>query len=402
MRNVDWRIIFRWTWCAATLLWWCATGLHAQDGYVKVDFYSTQLTLPRVVGMEVDMPERLSSDFVLRTYTHFEACEYEPFLKKIGDYRRGMGLTDWHFFEIVARTASAMFPKASPNFHVLFEWFVLRKSGIDARVFFSDAKAWLHAPAPDIEFGFYLIEQDGKRFANLSAWRAREKMDHVTALTPPPPPDGASMDMVMQVRQLPHMRTQETVERLIEFTHQDEKIQIRVRLNSDYLEMMDDYPYYNQAHYFLVGLSPEAEASLLPALEELMQGKSIEEKVSLLLSFTRTAFYYLDDHHRYGKEKPMTPEQTLYHSYSDCEDRSALFFCLVRKLIQVPAIVLDFQTHVGVALELPGAHGEQIQYAGRTFTYCEPTGPQDVLQIGEMWPEVKGQKARVIADYIPK
>lgn len=385
------------------MIFLCGTlRLSAQGNYVQITFYSANLTLPTVPGMPLHIPAQLSSDFVQRAYTHFEACEYEPFLKKIGDYRRGMGLSDWHFYEIVARTAEKMFPQEPENFHVLFEWFVLRKSGIDARIFFSDTKAWLHAPAPDIEFGFYVIEQDGRRFMNLSAWRAHEKMDKVTAVTPPPPPDGASMEMVMQIRQLPHLASRETIERQIVFTHRDEELQVRVRLNRDYLAMMDDYPYYNQSHYFQVGLSPEAEASLLPELERLTQGMGMEDKISLLLSFTRTAFFYVDDHHRYGKEKPMTPEQTLYHSYSDCEDRSALFFYLARKMLRVPAIVLDFQTHVGVALELPDAQGEQIQYAGRTFTYCEPTGPQDVLQIGEMWPAVKGQKFRVITEYLPK
>lgn len=388
--------------CAIGFLCWSVLRLHAQDGYVQVPFFSSSLTLPIVPGMPLTIPPKLSTHFVQRAYQHFEACEYAPFLKKIGDYRRGMGLSDWHFYEVVARTSTQMYPDEPPSFAVLFQWFVLRKSGIDARIFFSDTKAWLHAPAPDIEFGFYVIEQDGKRLVNLSAWRDREKMEQVSAILPPVPPDGAVMDMTMQLRQLPHLSSPQTIDRMIEFTHQGKTLQVHVQLNRDYLTMMDEYPYYNQSHYFQVGLSQEAEASLLPELNRLMAGMATAEKVRLLLSFTRTAFFYLDDHHRYGKEKPMTPEQTLYHSYSDCEDRSALFFYLVRKLVGVPAIVLDFETHVGVALELPLSQGEKIQYAGRNFIYCEPTGPQDLLEIGEMWPAVKGQKSRVISEYLPR
>jgi hypothetical protein len=397
---MNWLLKIRMFWCVLALLDWGDGYVHAQS-YIQVPFYSATLTLPVVPGMPLPIPAQLSTAFVQRAYTHFEACEYEPFLKKIGDYRRGMGLSDWHFYEIVARTSTLMFPSEPANFAVLFQWFVLRKSGIDARVFFSDAKIWLHAPAPDVEFGFYIIEQDGKRLVNLSAWRDHEKMEQVNAILPPVQPDGAVMDMAMQIKQLPHLVNNQTIERLIEFTHLGETLRVQVRLNRDYLAMMDDYPYYSQAHYFQVGLSYEAESSLLPALEALMDGMNTMERISLLLSFTRTSFFYLDDHHRYGKEKPMTPEQTLYHSYSDCEDRSALFFYLVRKLIHVPAIVLDFQTHVGVALALPDAAGEYIDYAGRKFIYCEPTGPQDILKIGEMWPAVKGQKSRVISEYIP-
>lgn len=376
-------------------------GLKAQTPSIEVPFYSAKLTLPSMPDMPLPMPEKLSEAFVNRAYAHFEACEYQPFLKKVGDYRRGMNLSDWHFYQIVVQSAAMLYPKQPRNFQVLVQWFVLRKSGIDARLFFSESTAWIHAPAPDIEFGFYTINQGDKRFVNLSAWQEGTPMSEYAVFTPAPPEDGAVMDFSMRIPQFPHMVTSETIERLIEFTHRGETLQVRVFLNRDYLRMMDDYPYYNQTHYFEQNLSAEAEASLFPALRKYMEGRDQRAQVEFLLSFTRTAFFYLDDHRRYGKEKPMGPEQTLYHSYSDCEDRSALFFYFARKLLKVPAIVLDFETHVGVALELPDKEGEYFLHKGRRFVYCEPTGPQDRLKIGEMWPDVRGQKARIISEYLP-
>jgi hypothetical protein len=284
----------------------------------------------------------------------------------------------------------------------LFQWFILRKSGIDARLFFTDRQIFLHAPSDDIEFGFYTIQQGNQRFVNLTARRDSLRLDTVTAYLPEAPPDGASMQFSMRMERFPHMLTPQSIERLLEFKHRDSLYQIWVYLNRDYLQMMEDYPYYNQQHYFEIGLSEQAEGSLLPALRQLLQGKDQRQQIEMALSFTRTAFFYLDDHRRYGSEKPMTPEQTLYHSYSDCEDRSALFFYLCRELFQLPAIVLDFQTHVGVAVALPDAQGQTFEHKGRKFVYCEPTGPQDVLQIGEMWPKVMGQKARVISEYLPR
>lgn len=97
----------------------------------------------------------------------------------------------------------------------------------------------------------------------------------------------------------------------------------------------------------------------------------------------------------------MSPEQTLYYSYSDCEDRSALFFYLVRTVLELPSIVLDFEEHVGVAVELEDVEGDYFEYKGRRFIYCEATGPSDNLKIGEMWEKVRNQKARIITDYIP-
>ncbi len=391
-----------------TLLWlllamMCAVPVFGKDGaYVEVKFFSDKLTLPAMPEMYMPIPTPYRDQGFREVYAHFESTEYYPLLKKAGDYRRGMNLGDWHYYDVLAKYSEQVFAEAGRNFQVLFQWFMLRKSGIDARLFFTATDIYLNARSKDIEFGFYLIEQDGRKYANLTARREGLKLENLNANMPSIRMDSASMPFTMKLEQLPRMSVTDTIERLIEFVHKGVKHQLRVNLNKGWLDLMDSYPYYNQRNYFELGMSREAENSLLPALTELMAYKTDVEKVQLLLSFTRTAFFYKDDNWRYGKEKPMTPEETLYHSYSDCEDRSALFYYLCRKLIHLPAIVLDFETHVGVAVVLEGVDGDFYKYQNRRFVYCEPTGPQDILKPGEMWDKVREQHARILVEYIPE
>lgn len=374
-------------------------SLHVQ--YLTVRFYTTELVLPLVPDLDFELPSPLSEATLRMAYAHFEQSEYHPLLKKVGDYRRGMNLSDWHYYGIVADYSEQCFPEQH-NLQVLFQWFVLRKSGIDARLVLTPATVYLHVWSEDIEFGFYILEQGGHKYANLTARRNALKLDQLTASMPTFLPDSAHMPFAMKMQQLPRLTTTDTVERLLEFTHKGERHQVWVLLNRVWLQVMDDYPFYNQRSYFEQGMSREAENSLFPALHKLMAGKTDLEKVQLLLSFTRTAFLYHDDADHYGREKPMTPEETLYHSYSDCEDRSALFFYLCRKLLGLPVIVLDFDTHVGCAVELEGVTGDFYTYRNHHFVYCEPTGPQDALLPGEMWEQVRSQKARILVEYIPE
>ena len=58
--------------------------------------------------------------------------------------------------------------------------------------------------------------------------------------------------------------------------------------------------------------------------------------------------------------------------------------------------MIDFESHVGVAVALPDAKGDYFTYEGTRYFYCEATGPDDELGIGEMWPEVRRQRARVL------
>ncbi|HEX2901123.1 MAG TPA: hypothetical protein VHS96_15500 [Bacteroidia bacterium] len=378
------------------------THSHEPTPLVTVKFYSAVLTLPEIPGISTEMPKELNEAAFRKVYSHFEASEYHPFLKKVGDYRRGMSLSDWHYYGILADYSEQEFVTEGQNFQVLFQWFMLRKSGIDARLFHTATTVYLNVLSEDIEFGFYIMEQGGRKYANLTARRKGLKLDNVTASMPAILPDAAEMPFVMRMAQMPRLAVSDTVERLIEFVHKDQPYKIMVHLNKSWLQVMDDYPYYNQKSYFEVGMSREAENTLLPALRKLIESKTDLEKVQLLLSFTRTAFFYKEDAGGYGKEKPMTPEETLYHSYSDCEDRSALFFYLCRKLVGLPQIVLDFDTHVGCAVVLEGVQGDFYKYKDRRFVYCEPTGPQDLLKPGEMWEKVKAQNARILVEYIPE
>lgn len=207
--------------------------------------------------------------------------------------------------------------------------------------------------------------------------------------------------MTLQIKALPNLPGSMVVERVLKFSHDGQVHKLNVKLNQDHLQMMDEYPYYNQTQFFHLEMSQEAQESLLPKLEEMLRGRNRVEKVEFIMSFVRTAFLYKDDRSRFGHEKPMSPEQTLYYSYSDCEDRSALFFYLCRKLLNIPAIVLDFEEHVGVALELPEVQGEFFRFEDRRFVYCEATGPDDKLKIGEMWDYIRQQKARILTQYIP-
>jgi hypothetical protein len=278
---------------------------------------------------------------------------------------------------------------------------MLRKSGIDVRLFFTDKEVFLNALSEDIEFGFYLIDLGGKKYANLTAKRDNLQLGNLTAYMPTFLPDSASMPLSMKLSYQSRLTEGKLIERLLEFKHDEKTYILKVNLNAQWLKMVDEYPFYNQKNYFEVGLSKEAEASLLPQMRNWMEGMTELEKVRFLLSFTRTAFFYKEDEGKYGKEKPMTPEQTLYHSYSDCEDRSALFFYLCKQLTGLPQIVLDFDNHVGVAVELAIIEGDYYKYKGRKFFYCEPTGPQDILEPGQMWEKVRNEKARILLEYIP-
>lgn len=121
----------------------------------------------------------------------------------------------------------------------------------------------------------------------------------------------------------------------------------------------------------------------------------LAQTVNLLLCFVQTAFSYQVDDQQFGREKFLFPEETLFYPYSDCEDRSILFAYLVRELLGLEVIGLDYPGHVATAVrfseEVPG---DFVLCQGRKYTVCDPTYINATLGMG--MPQFRGVDPQVI------
>ncbi|PZP38461.1 MAG: hypothetical protein DI598_20740 [Pseudopedobacter saltans] len=97
----------------------------------------------------------------------------------------------------------------------------------------------------------------------------------------------------------------------------------------------------------------------------------------------------------------MTAEQTLLYENSDCEDRAALFFYLVKEIYKLPMIVVVYPQHVTVAVKFDKSFGDTISYDGETYTVCEPTPQARNLALGELLPELKKLSFEIAYAYKP-
>ena len=119
------------------------------------------------------------------------------------------------------------------------------------------------------------------------------------------------------------------------------------------------------------------------------------------MRFPRNAFLYEDDEQIFGKEKRLTPEQTLFSEYSDCDDRAALFFYLVKEIYNLPMIALLYPTHITMAVQFDKAAGKPIIYNGKKYYVCEPTPQGQNLKVGEISTKYKNAKFEVVYAYEP-
>src|SRR5690606_18790133 len=201
----------------------------------------------------------------------------------------------------------------------------------------------------------------------------------------------ATNDFSYKITKLPDFVPANYIEKQIAFNDGHKAYHFNIKLNNDISDLFKNYPGVDFETYFNIPLSKETYQSLIPALKENLKGKSEKDGVDYLMRFTRYAFLYENDEENFGKEKRLSPEQTLLNTYSDCDDRAALFFYLVKEIYNLPMITLLYPTHITMAVQFEHPIGDAILYNGKYYSVCEPTPQAQTLDIGQLSEELKNQ-----------
>jgi len=124
---------------------------------------------------------------------------------------------------------------------------------------------------------------------------------------------------------------------------------IEVPYNYNTVRFLKEYPQMDLVQYFEASVESDTANALLKPLAQIIDGMTQTEAVNLLLRFVPTSFRYQTDQNQFGAENYMFVEETIIYPASDCEDRAILFAWLVRELLGLKVVALDFPGHVATA-----------------------------------------------------
>ena len=126
--------------------------------------------------------------------------------------------------------------------------------------------------------------------------------------------------------------------------------------------------------YSKASLSDLAKESLYPVLRKAIAGKTQAQAANILIDFVQTGFEYATDQQQFGYERPLYPDEALYYPFCDCEDRSILFACLVRELMGLDVVFLDYPEHLATAVHFTeNVNGDYLVLEGNRYIVCDPT-----------------------------
>jgi len=288
--------------------------------------------------------------------------------------------------------------------YTLYKWFFMVKSGFDARLAYRDDQLIFYIQSKDdiADLPYFTLDNNTYICLNYHDYGELFNRENPYALA-----DIADLlksdahSFSYKVTRLPNFKTDSYVEKELTFQYHGKPHYFTVKVNKEIAAIFKNYPIVDFETYFNIPLSAQTYESLIPVLKEQLAELTTEKGVDYLMRFTRKAFEFEDDRLRFGQEKRMSPEETLFNNSSDCDDRTALFFYLVKEIYNLPMVTLRYPTHVTIAVRLDKPVGQSIQHNGYYYTICEPTPQGRDLDLGELSEKNKREPYEVVYHYIP-
>jgi hypothetical protein len=378
-------------------------AVKGQRQQVRVDFYKDPFLVTVDRSVCVEIPQQFTAENFKKGYSALNTAKFQPVIDSLLSYKEEHQLNDWLYYQLIRRVAQQISPKeANYGRYTFYKWVMLSQSGYDARLAISHQKVIFYVYNNEDISDIPYFKVDGKQFVCLNIHDyANTNLNDDPPVPVNIPIAAAIKAFSYKVTLMPDFKPENDIEKDVSFVYDRKKYHFKVKLNTDQEKAFTNYPGVSFETYFNIPLSKETYGSLIPLLKKNMKGMDEKKGVDYLMRFTRYAFLYENDDDNYGKEKRLSPGETLASNYSDCDDRAALFFYLVKEIYNLPMIALLYPTHITMAVEFSKPIGDPIVYNGKTYSVCEPTPQTENLSIGQMSAKLKNTPYHVVYAYEP-
>ena len=293
------------------------------------------------------------------------------------------------YINLVQTMTRSFFGKNS-NEAILMQVYLLAQSGYAARIASTGEKWVLLVPFDADIYDYSYINHDGLSYYILD--KDKEARSFYV------------YDNTFQGEKVPSLRMTESPRLSFSATNKRTltstrwpSMTVSITGNGNLISFYNEYPLSSSWEcYSTASLSKEIKMSLFPMLRREIAGKSEYDAANMLLNFVQTAFNYETDGEQFGYERPLFGDETLYYPYSDCEDRSILYSVLVRELLNLEVVLLDYPGHVATAVAFRDnqPHGYYFNCDDKIYTICDPTYIN--ADAGECMPKYSHTPAQII------
>lgn len=354
------------------------------------DFYGHTVSIRYKKSFKKIFSGSITSKKIADYWKHLATQPHKDLITQLNQQVKQLDLNDWGAALLFDRFVGSLFNNS--NSRRLTTWFLLIKAGFDARIAYNQS-IYLLMPSKQPIYGVTYFTINHQRYYAVNLSGKSLNPGKVFTYSGQHQQGKRTLDFSDPDRFV----TQATpLTKKLVFNYQQKKHRIQLNYSGQFIRYLNSFPQLSLHSYFASNLPKETAQSLLQQLTPVIKGKSEKESINILLHFVQTAFRYKTDDQQFNREKYMFPLETLHYPFSDCEDRASLFAWLVKSLLKLDAVILDYPGHVAVAVALSEeTGGDSWRYKGRRYTVADPTYINATL--GMTMPGFKGKKPNITA-----
>ena len=342
-------------------------------------FYGTDCAIPVNEALRFTL-QNTDENSVADAWVHLTENKCAQLVPECLSFWELRNLCDWGYIRFVEEMAKAFFGANRLNEARLMQMYILAQSGYKVRMARSGDRIVLLLPSREKIYQYSYLEIDGEKYYVLD----RECGNSPLYLFDKGLAGEQEFSLMMDGQ--PDLSSSA-----------DNYAGLQVySVNKNLIDFYNDYPHSADWRiYVQASINDCIKHGIYRMMEEETEGEGIAHKVGFLLDFVQNTFEYQTDDEQFGYERPLFCDETFYYPYSDCEDRAILFATLVRELLGLDAVLLDYPGHIATAVcfeEEVGGYYFLID--GRRYTVCDPT--YIGAGIGESMPQFVDEKAIVV------
>jgi hypothetical protein len=357
---------------------------------VQAIFFGTPITLNRFT-QSVQPLAGVSEKEVAAYWMALSKLKQEEWTTEILRIKADFKLNDWGMYLLINKLFETYFPNGTENEQVIFNVFTLNQLGYRAKIgkTHNELVPLLAFQNAVYNMPFFVYgNENNVKYSVLSLNRKNLSSIQTCSMEYA----GVNKNLEISLTTNPDLAIYPLTKSL-----NDKQNNYNLQCNNNRVDFCATYPCVDFAVYAEAPLDELLMKSVESQMAPHIKNKSQEEAVNFLLHFVQYAFDYKTDQEQFGYEKWNFAEETITSAYSDCEDRAILFAQLVRRLLKMPVILVNYPNiHLATAVKFnnPNTTGDYIMVDGQKYLLCDPTYMGATLGMG--MPELRSVAVEII------
>ena len=280
--------------------------------------------------------------------------------------RKELQLCDWAYYQLVKSISAEIYGNDTCNEAIVLQTFLMTQSGYKVRMGRTDDELRVLLSSDSTIYSTTYLLIGGVQFYLLQGTKGKPIFICDFEF-----PGEAIFSMKMD--KLPILPVDEIVGRELQAKRYS-NTKVVVNHNRNMIDFLATFPCCSIENYATASLDDEAKNALYPVLKKAIDRLPEDVAANILINFVQTAFEYKVDGEQFGRERTLFANETLYYPYSDCEDRALLFATLVRELMGLDVVLLDYPDHIATAVHFSeDVKGDYMMVDNKKYLVCDPT-----------------------------